>query len=115
MASSSHSSGHHDHEHGDHDHHDHDPHKWASPDYVANWAKGQDQKEAHRQKTFNLIADTIPYHKAQVIRNCCATKLAGKSKTVGWPRQMKQKALTRDGYAPTLSSWVPAWSLSAVG
>jgi ubiquinone/menaquinone biosynthesis C-methylase UbiE len=55
MANSSHSSG----------HHDHDPHNWASADYVANWAKGQDPKEANRQHAFNLIADTIPYDKQQ--------------------------------------------------
>ncbi|MGH7795524.1 MAG: class I SAM-dependent methyltransferase [Candidatus Binatia bacterium] len=57
MASSSHSSH----------HHDHDPHNWASPDYVANWTKGQDQKEANRQKAFDLIANTIPYGKEQAI------------------------------------------------
>jgi ubiquinone/menaquinone biosynthesis C-methylase UbiE len=62
MANSSHSSGAHVHEH-----HNHDPHNWASPDYVATWAKGQDQKEAHRQKAFSLIADTIPYEKKQAI------------------------------------------------
>jgi len=57
MANSSHSSG----------YHDHDPHNWASPDYVANWAKGQDEKETNRQKAFNLIAATIPFEKAQPI------------------------------------------------
>jgi tRNA (cmo5U34)-methyltransferase len=66
MANSSHSSDHkHDH---DRDHHDHDPHNWSSADYVANWAKGQDQKEANRQKAFNLIANTIPYDKEQAIK-----------------------------------------------
>lgn len=68
MANSSHSSGHHEHEHhGDQEHPDHGPHNWASPDYVANWAKGQDPKEVNRQHAFNLIADTIPYDKQQAI------------------------------------------------
>ena len=66
MAHSSHSSGHRE-QHGDHDHHHHDPHNWASPDYVANWAKGQDQKEANRQKAVDLIADTIPYAREHAI------------------------------------------------
>ncbi len=57
MATSSHSSH----------HHDHDPHNWASADYVANWAKGQDQKEANRQTAFDLMAKTIPHDKAQAI------------------------------------------------
>ena len=63
MAKSPHSSERHDHEH----HGDHEPHNWTSPDYVANWAKGQDQKEANRQKAFTLIANTIPYDKDQAI------------------------------------------------
>ena len=54
MASSSHS-------------HHHDPHDWASADYVAKWAKGQDPKEANRRHAFSLMADTIPYDKAQAI------------------------------------------------
>lgn len=66
MTNSSHLSGHHD-DHGEHDHHDHDPHNWASPDYVANWAKGQDPKESNRQEAFSLLADTIPYDKQQAI------------------------------------------------
>jgi len=66
MANSSHSS---DHKHDqDHDDHDHDPHNWASADYVAKRAKGQDQKEANRQKAFDLIANTIPYDKEQAIK-----------------------------------------------
>jgi SAM-dependent methyltransferase len=48
-------------------HHHHDPHNWASADYVANWAKGQDPKEANRQQAFSLLADTIPYDKLQPI------------------------------------------------
>ena len=68
MANSPYSPGHRDHEQPSaHEHHDHDPHNWASPDYVANWAKGQDQKEANRQKAFTLIANTIPYDKEQAI------------------------------------------------
>lgn len=68
MAHSSPSSGHHDHEHGgEHHHHDHEPHNWGSPDYVANWAKGQDHKEANRQHAFSLIPDTIPYNKQQPV------------------------------------------------
>ena len=47
--------------------HDHDPHDWASADYVAKWAKGQDPKEVNRQQAFSLIADTIPYDKTQAI------------------------------------------------
>jgi hypothetical protein len=38
MANSPHVTRHHDHP-GDHDHYDPDRHNWASPDYVANWAK----------------------------------------------------------------------------
>jgi SAM-dependent methyltransferase len=49
-------------------HHDHDPHHWDSPDYVSNWAKGQDQKEANRQQAFDVLADTIPYGKTRAIR-----------------------------------------------
>ena len=56
MASSSHSH-----------HHHHDPHDWASAEYVAKWAKGQDPKEASRQQEFSLLADTIPYEKQQPI------------------------------------------------
>jgi SAM-dependent methyltransferase len=74
MASTSRSSDHHDHDHThnpthEHEHrHGHSPHDWDSPNYVAHWAKGQDQKEANRQTAFNLIADTIPYDKAQAIK-----------------------------------------------
>jgi SAM-dependent methyltransferase len=56
MASSSHSH-----------HHDHDPHDWASADYVAKWAKGQDPKEANRQEAFRVLAEAIPYDKQQAI------------------------------------------------
>lgn len=58
MASTSHSSQHHR-----HDHHD-----WDSPDYVANWAAGQDPKERHRQEPFRVLAQTIPYDKKLPIR-----------------------------------------------
>jgi ubiquinone/menaquinone biosynthesis C-methylase UbiE len=48
-------------------HHHHDPHDWASAEYVAKWAKGQDPKEAGRRQAFSLLADTIPYEKQQPI------------------------------------------------
>jgi SAM-dependent methyltransferase len=56
-----------EHEHGHHDH-QHDPHHWESADYVADWAKGQDPKEANRAQAFQVLADTIPYEKNQPIR-----------------------------------------------
>ena len=58
MASTSHAS----HQHR-HDHHD-----WDSPDYVSNWASGQDQKEKARQEPFRVLAQTIPYDKQLPIR-----------------------------------------------
>jgi SAM-dependent methyltransferase len=58
MASTSHSSQQHR-----HDHHD-----WASPDYVAKWAEGQDPKEKDRQEAFRVMAKTIPYDKKLPIR-----------------------------------------------
>src|SRR6201987_2672951 len=58
MASTSHSSQQHR-----HDHHD-----WASPDYVAKWAEGQDPKEKNRQEPFRVMANTIPYDKQLPIR-----------------------------------------------
>ena len=58
MASTSHAS----HKHR-HDHHD-----WDSPDYVSNWASGQDQKEKARQEPFRVLAQTIPYDKQLPIR-----------------------------------------------
>jgi SAM-dependent methyltransferase len=58
MASTSHSSQQHR-----HDHHD-----WASPDYVAKWAEGQDPKEKNRQEPFRVMAKTIPYDKKLPIR-----------------------------------------------
>jgi ubiquinone/menaquinone biosynthesis C-methylase UbiE len=58
MTTSSHSSHHHDHE----------PHNWASADYVANWAKGQDPKEVNRRNAFSLLADTIPFEKSATIK-----------------------------------------------
>ncbi len=57
MASSSHSHPRH-----------HDPHDWASAEYVANWAKGQDLKECNRQEAFSLLADTIPYEKTEAVK-----------------------------------------------
>lgn len=53
--------------HSSHDH-DHDPHDWDSPTYVSNWAEGQDPKEAHRQEAFSVLANTIPYDKAEPIK-----------------------------------------------
>ena len=52
----------HDHEH----HHDHS-HDWASADYVAKWAQGQDRKEANRQEAFVSLANNIPYDVAEPI------------------------------------------------
>ena len=49
MASTSHSSQQHR-----HDHHD-----WASPDYVAKWAEGQDPKEKNRQEPFRVMAKQV--------------------------------------------------------
>ncbi len=60
----------HDHgSHGDHDHqHEHDPHHWESADYVTDWAKGQDRKEANRAQAFHVLADAIPFEKTLPIR-----------------------------------------------
>jgi SAM-dependent methyltransferase len=58
MASTSRSS----HEHR-HDHHD-----WDSPEYVSDWAAGQDQKEKTRQEPFRVLAETIPYDKKLPIK-----------------------------------------------
>lgn len=76
MAESPHSSRRHDHgplgEHaheGEHHHqHSHDHHDWASPEYVSNWAAGQDQKETQRQEAFGVMARAIPYDRSQSIR-----------------------------------------------
>ena len=55
---------HDDEHHGEgHDHHD-----WASPEYVVNWAKGQDRKETSRAEAFEAMANTIPYNKSQPIK-----------------------------------------------
>jgi SAM-dependent methyltransferase len=68
MADSFRSSAKGEHEHGADRHgHDHSPHHWESADYVAKWAAGQDRKEANRARTFQLLADTIPFDKQQVI------------------------------------------------
>jgi len=42
--------------------HDHS-HDWASADYVARWAEGQDEKEKDRREPFRLMAETLPYEK----------------------------------------------------
>lgn len=57
----------HDHERGHH--HGHSPHDWDSPNYVSNWAKDQDQKEADREGAFELMAETIPYGKTESIKD----------------------------------------------
>ena len=49
-------------------HHRHDHHDWDSPDYVSDWASGQDQKEKARQEPFRVLAQTIPYDKQLPIR-----------------------------------------------
>jgi ubiquinone/menaquinone biosynthesis C-methylase UbiE len=67
MARNSETSHGHDHP-GDHDHHDHEPHNWNSADYVSQWAQGQDPKEIKRQEAFNVMAETIPYHKSQPLK-----------------------------------------------
>ena len=60
---------HHRGSHGDHDHqHEHDPHDWESADYVAEWAKGQDRKEANRAQAFHVLASTMPFEKTLPIR-----------------------------------------------
>jgi ubiquinone/menaquinone biosynthesis C-methylase UbiE len=45
-----------------------DHHDWQSPDYVAQWAEGQDPKEKDRQEPFRLIANIIPYDKSAPIK-----------------------------------------------
>jgi ubiquinone/menaquinone biosynthesis C-methylase UbiE len=45
-----------------------DHHDWHSPDYVAQWAEGQDPKEKDRQEPFRLMAKLIPYDKEQPIK-----------------------------------------------
>ncbi len=49
--------------HSSEDQHDQhtSPHDWHSPDYVANWAAKQDQKERDRQEAFCLMTEKIPY------------------------------------------------------
>ena len=48
--------------------HRHDNHDWASSDYVAKWAEGQDPKEKDRQEPFRVMAKTIPYDKKLPIK-----------------------------------------------
>ena len=38
------------------------------PNYVSDWAAGQDQKGKDRQEPFRVLAETIPYDKALAIR-----------------------------------------------
>jgi ubiquinone/menaquinone biosynthesis C-methylase UbiE len=47
--------------------HHHHPHDWDSPEYVANWAESQDQKEANRLQAFSLMADILPYNEQRAI------------------------------------------------
>lgn len=47
-------------------HHHH--HDWASAEYVANWARGQEPKEANRRQVFSLLADMIPFEKDAAIK-----------------------------------------------
>ena len=47
--------------------HHHHPHDWDSPEYVANWAESQDQKEANRLQAFSLMADMLPYDEQRAI------------------------------------------------
>jgi SAM-dependent methyltransferase len=70
MADSSHPTGdHHHNRQGEQGHqHGHGSHDWSSPEYVAKWMTGQDPKEADRRDAFGVLADTIPYDKAQSIR-----------------------------------------------
>src|SRR5262245_56033915 len=67
MASSSHSSDEHNHDQP-HEHRHRDTHDWDSPNYVADWAKGQDPKEVLREEAFSLLANIIPYDKAEPIK-----------------------------------------------
>jgi cyclopropane fatty-acyl-phospholipid synthase-like methyltransferase len=45
-----------------------DHHDWSSPEYVSDWAKRQDTREADRQEVFRLMAKTLPYEKDAAIR-----------------------------------------------
>jgi ubiquinone/menaquinone biosynthesis C-methylase UbiE len=45
-----------------------DHHDWSSPEYVSEWAKWQDTREADRQEVFRLMAKTLPYEKTAPIR-----------------------------------------------
>jgi SAM-dependent methyltransferase len=67
MAKFSESTDPHEHQRRARDHH-HNPHDWDSPEYVSNWAKGQDEKENQREQAFGLLADTIPYENTQAIK-----------------------------------------------
>lgn len=42
-----------------------DHHDWSSRDYVARWARRQDQNEAQRQDAFLVIAKSLPYGRDQ--------------------------------------------------
>jgi tRNA (cmo5U34)-methyltransferase len=43
-------------------------HDWESSDYVSDWAKRQESREADRQEPFRLLAETIPYDKEAAIK-----------------------------------------------
>jgi cyclopropane fatty-acyl-phospholipid synthase-like methyltransferase len=44
-----------------------DHHDWDSKKYVADWAAGQDEREAERREVFELIARTLPYERDAAI------------------------------------------------
>jgi SAM-dependent methyltransferase len=48
--------------------HQRDQHDWESPEYVAKWAEGQDQKEVDREEAFSVMAKTIPYAQSDRIK-----------------------------------------------
>lgn len=45
-----------------------DYHDWSSRDYVSQWAKEQDAREAGRREVFSLMAKTLPYDTNAPIR-----------------------------------------------
>jgi cyclopropane fatty-acyl-phospholipid synthase-like methyltransferase len=45
-----------------------DHHDWSSREYVSQWAKRQDTKEAERREVFTLMAQAVPCEKSAPIR-----------------------------------------------
>jgi ubiquinone/menaquinone biosynthesis C-methylase UbiE len=43
-------------------------HDWESSDYVSDWAKRQEDREAGRQEAFRALAETIPFAKNAAIK-----------------------------------------------